>query len=367
MDKFYVLIAIIIVFIPSRIHMYTRLENNIKAYSYKAVDWSRIWIGFLSIVFLSGFRSGFIDTAAYRIMYERTGTNFQLALAQTDKGFFVFMSLLNHISENSQFLLLVSTVMITYFILATLIKYSPDLKLSVFLYIAAGSYAVSMNGLRQFLAASIIFFALPLLLKRKRLAYFLVIVFASTFHSSAIFFLIVFLVENEKVFSKKIVFLLGFAVTFLLLTAQIAPFLFFMLQDSHFSIYAGDIISGVGGTGFLRVLVEAIPMFLALIIYVFTKSDLFHSNRLLKVTTNISVVNLTFYIVSLQSWILARVSMYFSLYNIILLPLLINHFTRGKSKLLVKLLFYYFYLIYFVYQMKFAYKIIDFPLRLELF
>ena len=59
------------------------------------------------------------------------------------------------------------------------------IELSLFVYIASGMYTVSMNGIRQSLAAAIIFAATKYILNGNFKKFLLVILLASTFHQTA--------------------------------------------------------------------------------------------------------------------------------------------------------------------------------------
>ena len=61
---------------------------------------------------------------------------------------------------------------------------------------------------------------------------------------------------------------------------------------------------------------------------------------------------LVFIILASYNWIFARFSMYFDLYNLILLPAIIYYCYRGWSKVLIVYLMVVLYLIYFYFNTK---------------
>src|SRR5690606_19464441 len=64
-------------------------------------------------------------------------------------------------------------------------RFSNNYILSVFIYITFGFYTFLFNGLRQGIAMAVCFLALPYLINKNKLKYFLLIVIASLFHTSA--------------------------------------------------------------------------------------------------------------------------------------------------------------------------------------
>ena len=58
------------------------------------------------------------------------------------------------------------------------------IELSLYVYITGGLFLVSMNGIRQLLAAAIAFTATKYLIDGNWIKYFLIVLFASLFHQS---------------------------------------------------------------------------------------------------------------------------------------------------------------------------------------
>lgn len=367
MDKFYLILGIIIIFTPSYYSNKIDEENSLTKHRYDVMSQIRIFLVFIALLVVSGFRRDFIDTNTYRLMFNNVGTSFEYALNQTDKGFFLLMALLNYISSNSQIMVFVSSLIILVLVIKTLIRYSSDLKLSIYLFVASGFYAVSMNGIRQYIAVAISFAALPLLIKERKGLLIVTILLASMFHSSAVIFFLVFFFAHVRVFSKRYFIILASVVLFLSSSSVLAPWLFTFLEGSHYTVYLNDVISGSVGAGFIRMIVEAAPVLLAFILYILSDKTIFYTNKLLAISVNLSMLNLLFYILSLQTWIFARVGLYFQTFNLILIPLLINLFFNNKDKLFVKSIIYILYTIYFIYQMKYGYGVVDFLLNFKIF
>ena len=145
-------------------------------------------IFWIVLIFVSGFRYSFCDTAVYRNLCEDIGTEWSNATSDTfvvqDVGFNLLMIAINKLGLHSQYLILV-TAFATFLIYAVYIyRYSIDVPYSLLLFMMV-SYFTMINGVRQVLAGAIIFLALPFVRDKKFIPYALAVLLASTFHASA--------------------------------------------------------------------------------------------------------------------------------------------------------------------------------------
>ena len=105
-------------------------------------------------------------------------------------GYVVFNKLAFIISNgNLQFLLFCISLCYHCSLFRLFYKYSKNIFLSIFLYIATSGFNTSMNELRSVLALSIVLYAIPFLFERKRFRFFLFVVVSSLFHRTSICFL----------------------------------------------------------------------------------------------------------------------------------------------------------------------------------
>lgn len=91
-------------------------------------------------------------------------------------------------------------------------KYSPRITLSIYLYYALGFYTNTFNNIRQSLALSICFFALPALFDKKFRRFLIIVLLAVTFHYSAIFFVSLYPLVNSRFSLRKICIILLIAI-----------------------------------------------------------------------------------------------------------------------------------------------------------
>ena len=118
--------------------------------------------------------------------------------------------------------------------------------------------------------------------------------------------------------------------------------LFSALEDTQYSDYSSF---DEGGANVIRVLVSAAPLFIAYIgrekiRVVFPKIDYI---------VNMSILGLLFMIISTQWWIFARISIYFNLYQLILVSWILEVFTK-KDQRFIYYCIIIFYFAYYYYE-----------------
>ncbi|MES9697316.1 EpsG family protein [Bacillus sp. JJ927] len=301
-----------------------------------------ILMGTTSLVLVSGFRNNIGDTYFYMHAFKVTDFNWENVQDSKNIGFSILQMILKMYTNDPQVLIFITALITNILIVAVLYKYSQMIELSLYVYIASGMYLVSMNGVRQYLTAAIIFAATKYILDGNWKKYFLIVLFASTFHQSALVLIPIFFVIRRKAWSTITFILLFFAVLIVIGFNQFAEVLFATIGDSQYGHYKDF---QEGGANILRVAVEATPLILAFIgrhklRELFPQSDYI---------VNMALLGLVFMIISTQNWIFARFSIYFGLYQLILISWVVKLFTRKDQKII-----YYsilvFYFIYFIYE-----------------
>ncbi|PFP95346.1 capsular biosynthesis protein [Bacillus cereus] len=303
---------------------------------------SLILMATTSLVLVSGFRNNIGDTYFYMHAFKVTDFNWGYIQSSKDVGFSIFQMILKVYTDDPQVLIFITALITNILIVAVLYKYSRMIELSLYVYIASGMYLVSMNGLRQYLAAAIIFTATKYILDGNWKKYFLIVLFASTFHQSTLVLIPIYFLVRRKAWSTITFILLFIAVLIVIGFNQFAEVFFATIGDTQYGHYKDF---QEGGANILRVVVEATPLILAFIgrhklREIFPKSDYI---------VNMTLLGLVFMIISTQNWIFARFSIYFSLYHLILISWVVKLFTEKDQKFIYySILLCYF--IYFVYE-----------------
>ncbi|PGL35402.1 capsular biosynthesis protein [Bacillus cereus] len=295
-----------------------------------------------SLVLVSGFRNNIGDTYFYMHAFKVNDFNWENVQDSKNIGFSILQMILKMYTNDPQILIFITALTTNILIVAVLYKYSRMIELSLYVYIASGMYLVSMNGLRQYLAAAIIFTATKYILNGNWKKYFLIVLFASTFHQSALVLIPIYFLVRRKAWSTITFILLFIAVLIVLGFNQFAEVFFATIGDTQYGHYKDF---QEGGANVLRVAVDATPLILAFIgrhklRELFPQSDYI---------VNMSLLGLVFMIISTQNWIFARFSIYFGIYQLILISWVVKLFTDKDQKFIYYAVLVC-YFIYFVYE-----------------
>ncbi|MGD6815514.1 EpsG family protein [Metabacillus sp. 84] len=311
--------------------------------SYSEIRANKLLIIFTSMVLVavSGLRTNIGDTFFYMHSFQ-TDMTWDKILSDKDIGFGMMQMMLQSFSKDPQILIFTTALITNLLIVLVLYQYSRMIELSLFVFITSGMYLVSMNGLRQFLAAAIIFAATTFLFKRKWFLFFITILFASTIHQSALIMLPIYFLVNRRAWTKETYILLMLAALAVIGYGQFSAILFAAIENTQYSGYQSF---SEGGASFLRVIVHAAPVILAY----FGREKLREMFPYSDVVVNMSILGLVFMLISTQNWIFARFSIYFGLYELILISWIVKIF-RPKDEKLVYYSIIICYFIYFYYE-----------------
>ncbi len=296
----------------------------------------------LTLVLISGLRSNIGDTFFYAHDYEINNFTWNFVLSKKDIAFGVLQMLLQRISEDPQILIFTTALLTNVLIVFILYNYSRVFELSLYVYITGGLFLVSMNGIRQVLAAAIAFTSIRFLMEGSWKRYILVILLASLFHLSALILIPIYFIVRFKAWSKATIALVLISIVIVLGYSQFSTLLFSALQDTQYGNYKNF---NEGGANSIRVVVDAIPLLIAFIgrdnlRRIFPNSD---------IVVNMALLGFVFMLISTQNWIFARISIYFSFYQLILISWITKLFRKKDEKFIYySILICYF--IYFYYE-----------------
>lgn len=318
------------------------------------------WALFLIIPFIivAAQRGYFADTTAYIISFRNMPDTLSelgsyMQTVQKDELFSLTASLIRiFITKNHEVYLGILATFQMLVLAKIYRKYSTDFFMSMFLFIASTDYISWMcNGLRQFTAVCIILLGFYFILTKKYLFAIIIILFASFFHGSALFVIpFIFIVQGKAWNKKTLLFLFGviIAVTFV---EQFTNFLDTILADTQYQNVVSDWTQWEDdGTNILRVLVYSVPAIISL--YgkkTIDKSD----NRIINISTNMSIASAGIYVVSMftSGIFIGRLPIYFSLFSYILLPWEINHLFNYNARKIIKFSCLFFYIIFCLYSL----------------
>jgi transmembrane protein EpsG len=306
----------------------------------------------LCLVTVAGLQKNIGDTYFYMHSFKITEFTWQDIDFSGDFGFNIYQLLLQELSSDPQILIFTTALITNLLIIIVLYKYSRMFEIAVYVYIAAGMFTTSMNGIRQYLAAAIVFLSTKYLLNGDFKKYALIILLASTVHKSALVLLPIYFVVRREAWTKVTLILLTLSIFIVLGFNVFSDMLFSALDNTQYGQYSDF---AEGGANKLRVVVIAIPVLIAFLGREKLKKLWPESDYIV----NMSIISVFFIIIASQNWIFARFNIYFGLYSLILISWIVKLF-REHNQRLIYFGIIVFYFIYFYFE-----HVISFGLRYE--
>lgn len=291
-----------------------------------------------SLIVISGLRKNIGDTYFYMHSFKINNYDWNYILNEKEIGFGVLQMLLKSYSNDPQVLIFSTALITNFLIILILARYSGVFELSTYVYITGGLFLVSMNGIRQVLAAAIVFTATKFIINGNWIMYFIIVIFASTFHQSALILLPIYFLARYKAWSKATIIMLAFSLLIVISYNLFSSLLFSAIEDTEYGKYSEF---QEGGANVIRVAVYALPLVVAYLGKEKLRS-IFPSNDYI---VNMALVGLLFMIVSMQNWIFARFSIYFNLYQLILVSWIVKAFAERQQRFI----YYAIVVCYFLY------------------
>lgn len=342
---FFLIMSIIGIFVCSQYPRYVKVNGQ---YEPRARFWQAAVL-FGVVIFFCGLRSGIADTPAYISEFENAVNSISqldIDAIQKDKGYVILEVLFKQfISDDFHLWLLLIAIISGVAIMYTLYKYSIDFGMSFFLFIASTQFTWLVNGMRQFVAVCLIFAAITFMLEKRWWQYILIVLLASTVHGTAVIMIPFYFIAQWKPFSLKTVFI---SVVIAVAGMNIGNF-DFLLDNTQYEGYL-DTIVATSGMNMIRFLVAAVPAVIAIAGSKIIKAE---NNKLINICTCMSFfyVSIQFAALFAGANYIGRISAYFNIYNLILMPWMIKKCFNKDSEILVKLACVICYCIFFYYQM----------------
>lgn len=307
----------------------------------------RIYIIIIGIILIiiSGFRS--IKVGADTLQFCRDFDNIKyiawnslIGETRYEIGFVFFCKLLGIICNDSQILIFFTSLIINVLICRFIYKESEDCVLSSYLYVTLNYFATNMNTMRQAIAMSIIILAyMNFLKKNKKVSYTVCILVACLFHMSAICGAFLLFLPNKKYSIKEYNITIVISIIAFLLADKL-----FVIFTQILGNYAGYIGSEFYEPNYFAAVIKLLVLFVILTVgYIYNKET---KNDINSKYLYISSLALIFGAASVKITLLGRISNYFSIFNIILLPNILKNYNDKKQ---IYLVYYLVYVLCFLY------------------
>lgn len=317
-------------------------------------------VTFAVIVFFAGMRSRVGDTIAYIQMFNDYPLFFNsrdvvFAEGAREPGFRLFSILIKtFISDNYTVWFSIISLISGICVMYPIYKYSCNFGVSAFLFMASCQFTWMFNGMRQFLVAAIMFSCTGLILKNRALLYVLIVCILSTIHKSALILIPMYFIAQGEPWNKRTLLFIGCIILAMIFTSKFTNLLTDVVEQTDYASSVNEFKNTDDGTSPIRILVESIPIIMAFIYRNKIKEKL---TPIIKLSINMSLIASGLYIISniaRSGILLGRLPIYFSLYNLILLPWLLNNIFEKKEKNFVYYIMILCYFAFFYYQMQVA-------------
>ncbi|CAM2076860.1 MAG: Transmembrane protein EpsG [uncultured Clostridium sp.] len=306
-----------------------------------AIFWSLLVA--LILIFVSGLRKGIGDTPFYKHSYTLLAQNPSSFKFEGDFALNLLSLFLINFTSDPQILIFVSAVITNLLNVIMFNKYRTYLELQVYIYITSGYYFTTMNGIRQCIAAALLFVCTPLIMKGKFIPYCICVLLISKFHQSSLALIAIYFVVREEAWSKRMIQFMAVALIGIICYQVISPLIFKALADTTYGQYGS---STEGGSSLMRTIVNAVPVVLSYL----KRKELADNWPIKNIFVNMSIINLIFVALGMFNWIFNRFTLYLQLYNFVLIPAVIKYGCKGKERRLIYLAVIVCYFIFMYYE-----------------
>lgn len=259
------------------------------------------------------------DLIPYITLFKKIGS-INIRSYHMEKGYLLLNKIIYYISSNPRVFIIIYSIIICIMINKYIRTNSNIIWLSYFLFITFGYYEMTFNTIRQFLAMGICWLSLEKIKKREILKFFIYYGIAISFHQTAIFFIILYLIYPLKInFKYYIYIILG-----ILFNLTILPkFLSMLLKyfPKYNARYSETLLQTGGGLKFLCVLI--IILVCTLLLKRTKKLNIYYHMLSIAVVLQSVAYNFS---------IFTRIVNYFSIAVIILIPELLLNKKISKIK-----------------------------------
>lgn len=284
---------------------------------------------FIVFVFVTGLQSGFGDTTSYKSQFINLEYIFPSSITEVWDAkaplFQIFMSIIKRFTSDPQWLLFIVAIITNLFVCLMLKKSCYSVSIACYFYICMGLSLWSMNGIRQYIVATLLFLCHKLIIEGKPIKWFLLLFVCFFFHTSVVFLIPVYFLYRSKPWSKRMI-------TFVIVILIIGVF-YTRFSDTFFDIAHGTVfeeyehqVDEVASTKIIRVLFMMIP---AVLSFIYKKQIEEEESPLLNLAANATVLSAGIYILAGigAGNLIGRIAVYSDLFvYVVFIPFLLKRY-----------------------------------------
>lgn len=235
-----------------------------------------------------------------------------------------FVKLITYVSSNHQVYLAIISAIFAFSIALFIYRFSDEPMISFFLLLPLSHFYLSMALFRQTVALSILLFAYKYLKERRLLKFVSIVVIASLFHLTALIFVLAYFLPNLKISTLRYLLLSGvLLILFYTFRIQILNFLINLVSTRGYSMISSD--EG------LTTLASFLFIFLGSL---FFRRDVLKKDPEAGFLYNMMIWSIAFQMLVPLSPTIFRASVYFNIFNIILIPKVVAAIKERELRLI---------------------------------
>jgi len=295
------------------------------------------------------------DTFNYYYAFNTMSKDFfDFSTSRFELGYIFFNKIVQFIGlEYIHFQVLISILFYISFI-KLLKKYSINIPMSITIFISMHLFFQTMNLSRQFMAVSILFLSFHYLVNKKVFKYFISVVIASFFHSTAWVFFLVYPFSKMK-FSKKNLVLIVVSFMFIYLRFDSLLEIYFLISNKYSSYTESIYFETEGNIATYFNLLMYILIFIWIILIDIKNKELTIENkRILNTMKSIVFLSVFFGFLALKAPLFGRFNIYFTIFYVIILPFIIGQIEKRKLRevmyFITLIIFSCYFLIVVIYR-----------------
>lgn len=270
---------------------------------------------FVLLWIVAGFREGVgTDYYPYKDYFFKTEV-YTLFNNPFEWGYYLLNKIINILTGNSRFIFLIVSFFILYVINKTILKHSPNYYLSILLFINLYFYFNSLNIMRQFIAIAIVFYSVQYIYQRDLKRFSISIVIASFFHLTSLFFWFMYFIVQKKY--KTYVYLLGILLSFLFvfLFPYITNLLIVIMP--RYEAYLTNMFTSSSSYSVILIIISTL-----MFAYILLRNKEWEKENI--ILFNLVYIGLILNIAASFNFLFYRVSIYFYIFVILLIPNLVQ-------------------------------------------
>lgn len=257
--------------------------------------------------------------------------------------FWISMKIISVITSNFQICIAILAIPYIFFVMKTIYKYSQDCLISVILFMAL-YYMYSTFLLRQVIAVGILIMSYKYIVEQDIKKFILCLVVATLFHRTALIFLVAYpFCKYNKFDYKNYIYIFGMLVISKFFINDILELLMkFDFTNKVEMAITHNIYTVNGQISYFGLFITVAILFIS---RTFGKG--LKEKKEFDTLCNLSTLGSAIFTLSNVVVEFYRVSVYFSIFNILLLPMALNNMKDQRTRIIFKTLVIIFAIIYF--------------------